>query len=103
MVEQLVSAHKFFNKESKSYISDEKYYRRNYLKAYVKFMYYSFIDYIKKQLLILYIVNRSKPSKDEQVLSDEETDLLLTAHYQTVVDIDKALDYEQSIEDEQQS
>ena len=46
------------------------------------------------------IVNRSKPSKDEQVLSDEETDLLLTAHYQTVVDIDKALDYEQSIEDE---
>jgi len=33
-------------------------------------------------------------------LSDEETDLLLTAHYQTVVDIDKALDYEQSIEDE---
>ena len=64
------------------------------------------IEYIKDSLKAqmeqfdLYIVNRSKPSKDEQVLSDEETDLLLTAYYQTVVDIDKALDYEQSIEDE---
>lgn len=44
MVKQIISAHKFFNKESKSYVSNDSYYKKNYLKAYVKFMYYSFID-----------------------------------------------------------
>ena len=44
----MISAHKFFNKESKSYVGDNKYYRRNYLKAYTKFMYYTFVDWVKK-------------------------------------------------------
>jgi len=47
MVKEMISAHKFFNKESKSYVSDETYYRKNYIKAYTKFMYYSFIDWFK--------------------------------------------------------
>ena len=48
MVKDLIIAHKFFNKESKSYVSDEKYYRKNYLRAYLKFMQLSFLDWYRR-------------------------------------------------------